>query len=229
MKAELRVKDAVIVIVADRFDLEQVKSYILEQRLVLERYIEQDPFFQTTYEPLLCKVDAPEIVKLMCSAGETAGIGPMSAVAGTVSYLTAKYLLENGSKWAVVENGGDIAMKVDEPYTIGLYAGESGPRNVGLQIQPTDGILGICTSSGTVGHSVSLGVSDAATVISYDIPLADSCATLLGNQVKERNPTDEQMDSYLDSIKDKPGIQGALLMVGEKIAMWGELPKIVAI
>jgi len=228
MKAELHLKETHLQIISgDDFSIDLVREFILSQRAELETLIQKDPFFQSTYEPYPCPNDAPEIVRLLCDAGEKAGIGPMSAVAGTVSFLTARFLVDQGASWVVVENGGDIALKINEPYTLGIYAGESPLRDIGLKLEPRDNIFGICTSSGTVGPSVSLGVSDAATVISNDVPLADSSATLLGNQVKNAGPSDQEMDSYFDCLKGIQGIEGALIAVGDKVGMWGDLPEIV--
>jgi ApbE superfamily uncharacterized protein (UPF0280 family) len=229
MKEELHIRETHLKIIADTFDLEGVKQFVIRQRTLLEDFIKTDPFFQTTYEVYPSPERAPEIVKLLCGASVLSGIGPMSAVAGTFSYLTARYILEEQSaSWVVVENGGDIAIKINEPYTLGIYAGEESPvKDMGFKLEPRDNIFGICTSSGTVGPSVSLGVSDAATVISDDVPLADSCATLLGNQVQTRSPSQEDMDGYFDCIKNIENLDGALIVVEDKIALYGKLPEII--
>jgi ApbE superfamily uncharacterized protein (UPF0280 family) len=225
---ELHIKETHLKIIADDFSIDDVKQFVLSQRADLENFIQRDPFFQSTYEPYACPEGAPEIVRLLCDAADRTGIGPMSAVAGTFSHLVARFILEQGGTQVVVENGGDIALKINETYTLGIYAGEESPvKDLGLKLEPRENIFGICTSSGTVGPSVSLGVSDAATVISNDVPLADSCATLLGNQVQNKEPSDEEINGYFDSLKNIQGIEGALVMVGEKIGLWGDLPEVV--
>jgi ApbE superfamily uncharacterized protein (UPF0280 family) len=225
---ELHIKETHLKIIADDFSLDDVKQFVLSQRADLENFIQKDSFFQSTYEAYPCPEEAPEIVKLLCNASEKTGIGPMSAVAGTFSFLTAGFILEQGASWVVVENGGDIAVKINKPYTLGIYAGEESPvKDLGLKLEPRENIFGICTSSGTVGPSVSLGVSDASTVIASDVPFADSCATLLGNQVQNKDPTEEEMDGYFDCLKKLQGIEGALVIVGEKIGLWGDHPEVV--
>jgi ApbE superfamily uncharacterized protein (UPF0280 family) len=225
---ELHIKETHLKIISDVFSLDDVRDFVLSKRADLENFIQRDPFFQSTYEPFPCPEEAPEIVRLLCTAAEKTGIGPMSAVAGTFSFLCARYILEQGASWVVVENGGDIALKINEPYTLGIYAGEGSPvKDLGLKLEPRENIFGICTSSGTVGPSVSLGLSDAATVISNDVPFADSCATLLGNQVQNKDPSDEEMDGYFDCLKNLQGIEGALVIVGEKIGLWGDHPEVV--
>lgn len=226
----IAIKETVLNIVSDRLDATEVKACIMDLRSQLEGFIRSDPFFLTTYEPYPCpkeKKDVPEVVRLMCDATEQAGVGPMAAVAGTIAYLVARHMLQTGSTWAVVENGGDIAVKINEPYTIGIFAGESPVKDIGLRLEPRNNIYGVCTSSGTWGHSVSLGCSDAACVVAKDPMLADACATLLGNQVRNRNPTDDEMTEYFKCLKGIKGARGALIVVGEKIGMWGKLPRLL--
>lgn len=230
VKETIAVKETILNIVSDRLDTTEVKNYILDIRSQLELFIRSDPFFLATYEPYACLKDTddvPEVVRLMCDATEQAGVGPMAAVAGTIAYLVARHLLQTGSTWAVVENGGDIAVKINEPYTIGIFAGESPIKDIGLRLEPRNDIFGVCTSSGTWGHSVSLGCSDAACVVARDPMLADACATLLGNQVQARNPADDDMTEYFKCLKGIKGAQGALIVVGEKIGMWGKLPRLL--
>ena len=165
VKETIAIKETVLNIVSDRLDTAEVKSYILDIRSQLEVFIRRDQFFLATYEPYACPKDTkdvPEVVRLMCDASKIAGVGPMAAVAGTIAYLVAKHMLQTGSSWAVVENGGDIAVKINEPYTIGIFAGDSPVKDIGLRLEPRNEIFGVCTSSGTWGHSVSLGCSDAA-------------------------------------------------------------------
>ena len=227
LKDTVAIKETILNIVSDRLDTAEVKACILAIRSDLEGFIRSDPFFLTTYEPYPCPKGAPEVVHLMCDAAKQAGVGPMAAVAGTISYLVARHMLETGSTWAVVENGGDIAIKINEPYHIGIFAGDSPVKDLGLRLEPRKDIFGVCTSSGTWGHSVSLGCSDAACVVAKDPVLADACATLLGNQVQSRDPTEKEMDSYFKCLKGIKGVNGALIVVGEKIGMWGKLPKLV--
>ncbi len=79
--------------------------------------------------------------------------------------------------------------------------------------------LGICTSSGTVGHSKSFGAADAATIIARDAILADCVATQTGNLVK--GPDD--LKAAIDYARSVDGIRGALVIVGDKLATWGDI------
>ncbi len=159
------------------------------------------------------------IATRMVKAGLKAGTGPMAAVAGAVADFVGQALLKL-SREVIIENGGDIFLKVDHPIVVGLFAGKSpfGDR-MGLQIEPTALPLGICTSSATVGPSLSLGRADAATVVSRDVPLADAVATALGNRIKDAGDLKNAVEWAL-SI---PGVDGALGVIGDRIAAAGNV------
>src|SRR4030042_1035148 len=135
---------------------------VLKYRALLERYIERHPEFLTTLEPILVSDDAPQIVKLMAEAARAVNVGPMASVAGAIAEYVGKELLPF-SKEVIVENGGDIFLKIMKSRSIGVYAGESSPftGKIGLEIPPEDKPLGICAASGTVGHSLRSGSADA--------------------------------------------------------------------
>lgn len=155
----------------------------------------------------------------MIKAGNRAGVGPMAAVAGVLAEETGKFL-GTFSPEVIVENGGDIFIHVTEPVRVGIYAGSS-PLcgRLALDIDPALTPLGVCTSSGTVGPSISMGRADAAVALSHSTPLADAAATALGNLVK----TPADLEKALEFARATEGIIGALVICGEKIAAWGEI------
>jgi ApbE superfamily uncharacterized protein (UPF0280 family) len=124
------------------------------------------------------------------------------------------------SQEVIVENGGDIYLATSRERTIGIYAGIS-PLNLqlGIVIQPEDSPLGICTSSGTVGHSLSFGKADAVCILSKSAALADAAATAVGNMVQEG----KDIDRGLQKGKEIEGVLGTLIIVGEKIGVWGNI------
>jgi ApbE superfamily uncharacterized protein (UPF0280 family) len=124
----------------------------------------------------------------------------------------------------VVDNGGDIALLLDREVSVGLYAGEK-VKGLGFVCPPRPGIFGICTSSATIGPSISFGSSDAATVISANVALADACATRLGNLLTSGD--DAIMSAALAEVCSIPGVEGALGVVGDKIAIKGRLPRLM--
>jgi ApbE superfamily uncharacterized protein (UPF0280 family) len=202
--------------------IEAAKESIREQRNLLEKFIQADPFFMLTLEPYDLKVeDAPDIVRQMIECSAVFGIGPMSAVAGVIAKFAVKAMIEAGAVYAIVDNGGDISVLNDQTVLVGIYAGNSPIKDLALEVSPRAEPLGICTSSGTVGPSISFGCADAALVISKDPALADAAATTLGNEVQPEVSLDECFKAI-----DKPGIDGALVIRGKEMAMWGKLPPI---
>lgn len=202
--------------------IEAAKESIREERSHLEDFIAHDPFFQLTLEPYDRPLRrAPKIVRMMAQASRPFGIGPMAAVAGAISELAAEAMMREGAAYAMVENGGDISVLNDRPVLIGIYAGSSPIRDIALKIPPRTMPLGLCTSSGTVGPSISFGFADAAVVIGKTASLADAGATALGNAV----PAVGDLSGCFEAIR-RPGIQGALVIRGEEMAFWGEVPEI---
>ncbi|NPV62220.1 MAG: UPF0280 family protein [Methanotrichaceae archaeon] len=223
IREHFQLKETIVTISAyEQSHIEAAKRSIRVERKALEDFIARDPFFMITLEPYdLAAKDAPEIVRQMIGAGREFGIGPMSAVAGTIAKFAVQAMVDAGAAYAVVDNGGDIALKSDRPLLVGIYAGSSPLRNLALEIPSRSELLGICTSSGTVGPSISFGCADAAMVISEDPSLADSAATALGNAVQVDVPLGECF-----RVIDRPGIEGALVIRGPEMALWGDVPKL---
>lgn len=224
MKEHFQLKETIVTIVADdQSYIEVAKDAIAVHRLELEDYICSDPYFKVTLEPYECSSDAPEVVKRLVAAGNSVGIGPMSAVAGTIASLAVGSMIDAGATSAIVDNGGDIAVINDRPIVIGIYAGQSSIRNIGFTLEPSDHIRGICTSSGTVGPSINFGCADAAVVFSDDVSLADSAATELSNATGIGH---DGVERAFDAISSIPGIDGAVVIQGEHMGMWGTIPQI---
>jgi hypothetical protein len=224
MKEYFRLKETIVTIQADsEIYIEVARESIRKNRRELESYIAYDPFFQSTLEPYDHNGDFPEVVSRLINAGNAMGIGPMSAVAGTISALAVESMVDAGAKFAIVDNGGDIAIINDRPVLMGIYAGNSALKNLGFVMEPRDSITGVCTSSGSVGPSISFGMADAAVVFSDDVSLADAAATALGNA------TDVGRDAVEDSfdvVKYVEGIKGAIVIQGEFMGFWGDVPDI---
>ncbi len=181
--------------------------------------MEEDPLFASALEPCLVSPGAPQIIRKMVYAGNKAGVGPMAAVAGAIAEEVGSILAEKSPE-VIVENGGDIFIKLLEPARLGIYAGGSTlSGKIALKIEPGQTPLGICTSSGTVGPSLSFGCADAAVVLSSSVPLADAVATTLGNHVKSK----ADLKNALEYARGIEGVTGALLIIEDKIAAWGAI------
>lgn len=198
---------------------ERAVTFIEEYRQQLAAYIRQHPEFLHSLVPVKPLNIAPPIVVDMCNASTLAKVGPMAAVAGAMSKFVGKRLLEF-SQEVIVENGGDIFIKSNKDRTIGIYAGNSPlSGKIALKIKKDDTPCGICTSSGTVGHSLSFGKADAAVVIHPDASVADACATALGNIVK----IPKDIEGALSYINKIPKIHGALVICGEALGAIGDI------
>jgi ApbE superfamily uncharacterized protein (UPF0280 family) len=204
---------------ADSVFKEQSLQCINKYRTQIEEYIKSNKVFMESLEPLLPESGAPEIVKRMCAASVKTGVGPMASVAGAVAEMTGMKLLRF-SKEVIVENGGDIFIKTCIPRKVGIYAGSSPlSMKVALDILPENTPAGICTSSGTVGHSLSFGRADAAVIISRDCFIADAAATAAGNIVKRA----EDIEKAIDFVKSIKEVEGIVVIAGDKIGAWGNV------
>ena len=200
---------------------------IFRSREIIQRFILFDPLFQDTLEPYAEPEHIDPLIGRMCHAARCAEVGPMAAVAGAIAEEAVKAMVEAGAEQAVVDNGGDIAMFLSEPLDIALYAGQSSIRDVGFRLPGGRRMYGVCTSSGTVGPSISFGTADAAVVFAEDVCLADACATRLGNEVKSAD--ERVMRHALDVVLQIEGVDGALVVAGERMVMRGHVPELVKV
>jgi ApbE superfamily uncharacterized protein (UPF0280 family) len=192
---------------------------VLKYRRQLEEYIEQNPDFLTSLEPLMAPAHSSRIVQEMMEAGRKAGVGPMASVAGAIAEYVGRELLAFSPE-IIVENGGDIYLKSLTRRTVGIFAGNSPlTGKIGLEINPRDTPLGICTSSGTVGPSLSYGKADAVVALSPSAALADAAATAIGNRVSQAS----DINSAIEFGKGISGLKGAIIIIGDNIGAWGEV------
>ncbi|KXA89612.1 hypothetical protein AKJ57_05095 [candidate division MSBL1 archaeon SCGC-AAA259A05] len=207
-----------------------IKSAIdaaLGARRELERYVFKNPDFRTSLDPMSPKGrDYPEVVGLMRRASEIVEIGPFAAVAGTISQMAAEAGERSGADAILVDNGGDIAMIGNRGFQVGIYSGLSSiSGRLVLTPEPEDLPLGICTSSGTFGHSLSFGGADAVAVISEESSIADAAATAVGNEV-EGDDVESSVKRGLDRADDLPEVGGCLIVREDFVGVVGSLPEI---
>lgn len=216
---QVTVQETDLSIYADAPVRQSAKEAVYEQRGYVEAFIQKHPEFSQTLKSYPRDALAPPIVQEMIQASQVADVGPMAAVAGAIAEQVGRALLQYASN-VIVENGGDIFLSIQRPVTIGLYAGSS-PLSLktGLRIMPDTGISAICTSSGTVGHSLSLGCADAVCVLSHSCALADAVATAVGNRVAK--PVD--ITPAINWSRSIDGIYGVVIILGDKMGAWGQL------
>ena len=203
---------------------EIVKDEIVSLRLQLEAYIDIFPDFKDSLIPIKPAANAPEIARRMHQAAELTGVGPLAAVAGAIAEFSAQAAAAAGERNVIVENGGDVFVITEKTRVISLFAGAASLSwQLAFEIPPKRSPLAVCSSSATMGHSRSFGKADLVTVVAEDGALADAAATALCNRVK----TVEHIDQVLNDGIEIHGIQGILIVLGDRVGMIGDLPELV--
>ena len=221
IRPRFHLRETIATILADEEQhVKAAREGMIRARQELEHYISGDPFFLTTFEPY--RIDSGiTVVDRMSDASVPAGVGPMAAVAGAIAWAGVEAMVEEGASFGVVDNGGDIAYRTDREITIGIHAGTSGMSDrYAFVVGPRSGISGICTSSATVGPSISLGVADAVTIVARNPALADAWATAVCNRVTKED----------SSVVDEAllgGSEGVCVIIGDWYCRKGTLPRIV--
>jgi hypothetical protein len=197
----------------------KAQKAVVKYRDSLERYIARHPEFLNALEPISAEEDAPLIVKEMVESAKRTNVGPMAGVAGAIAEFVGKDLLDYSPE-IIIENGGDIFVKSLKVRNIGIYAGNSPfTKKLAIKILPEETPLGVCTSSGTVGHSLSFGKSDATVAISPSATLADAAATSIGNLIKDES----DIPRGIEFARKIRGIRGVLIIKNAKIGIWGNV------
>ncbi|MGE5841279.1 MAG: UPF0280 family protein, partial [Deltaproteobacteria bacterium] len=195
------------------------RDLVFESRHQIESYIQTHADFLTALDPYPEDPYAPPLVREMIERARDAGVGPMASVAGAIAEYVGRHLLKK-TKQVIVENGGDLFVKADRVVTVSVFAGASPlSEKIALVIPPNLMPLGIATSSGIVGHSLSFGKADVGCVLSPSATLADAAATALCNRIQ--GPKDlSRIEEWAKGVR---GVIGALVILGDKMASWGKI------
>ena len=195
-------------------------SLVRDSRSRIVNWSGNHPDFLTSLEPQANDPLAPPPVKAMLAAGQLAGVGPMAAVAGGIADFVGSGLQSHSPAGVIVENGGDIFLASQSEITVGIYAGDSPlSMQLGLVIKPEQTPVGVCTSSRSIGHSLSLGRPDTAMVVADSAALADAAATGLGNRVSRVKDIEPALAWALDIA----GVRGAVVIIKDRIGFLGDL------
>lgn len=217
VKFEVIEKETDLLILANSNLYDKAFASVLKHRGDLERYINTDPKFLKTFSPIPIRYNAPPIVKEMAAAARKTKVGPMAAVAGAIAEFVGRDLLSFSDE-VIIENGGDIFLKTNQPRKVGIYAGTSPfSEKIALEVEPGEKPFSVCTSSGTVGPSFSFGKADAVVVIAQNAALADAAATAIGNAVKEVSDIDQGL-KLAQKIK---GLDGVLIIKDDQLGALG--------
>jgi hypothetical protein len=108
---------------------------------------------------------------------------PLAAVAGTIADLVADDLASRGMTKVVVNNGGDISirLKQEETVRVGLRPEiDSGRISHVLLLDGRIPSWGV-TTSGVGGRSFTRGIASAVTTVAHNASIADAAATAIAN------------------------------------------------
>ncbi|MBU7004255.1 MAG: UPF0280 family protein [Theionarchaea archaeon] len=202
-----------------------VSDAVSEARIQLLSHIDLVPEFRWSMEPIEPPgMDLPDFIRSMYAAGQVSGVGPFASVAGALAGVAAQTAVEAGSSNVIVENGGDLCLYGEGPFTVGIFAGTSPfSQALGFRVIPGHSFTGLCTSSGTVGDSVSFGEADAVVAYVPDSPaVADALATSICNEVIGNSGVELGIEKARGI-----GVGGVAIIFGEKFGAWGKLPDLV--
>jgi len=217
--ARVVTKETDLEILTDKpLDKKFVEEKIHLYRWHIENYITRDSRFLTSLKPISVEMNAPLIVKEMARAAEKANVGPMAAVAGAIAEFVGRDLLKSGYKDVIIENGGDIFLKARKARSIGIYAGKAKQWNkLSLKIKAKNTPMGICTSSGNIGHSLSFGCADSVVILSKNASLADAVATATANLARSK----QDLAFALDFARSIKGVSGVVIILKNDLVSWG--------
>ncbi len=222
VQARVAVEETDLLILSSKaLDLDILKQQIRGLRQDINDYIKKDNQFLLSLEPISDESVVSAIIRMMLDASQQANVGPMAAVAGAVAQLLGDNLFNDGYGEIIIENGGDIYLsKQNSSRRVGIFAGESKfSAKICLQIKPQQTPCGVCTSSGTIGHSLSLGVADSVVILAKDTALADAVATACCNLVKSR----DDFEKAIEFAKRIPQVFGVVIILGDNLATWGKI------
>ncbi|OEU64930.1 MAG: thiamine biosynthesis protein ApbE [Desulfovibrio sp. S3730MH75] len=215
-------------IIAERDLSVEAAAIIHEVRSIIKAHMLINPLFGTSLAPVQVPEGADPVILAMAKAATLCGVGPMATVAGAVAQAVATRLAPL-SENIIVENGGDIYMNSTTPRTVALLSDPDSGSQIALKIDTKEFPVAICSSSGNIGHSLSLGSGDLVTVRSKDARLADAAATALANHLQ--SPADvplviekaRTLSEQLTKSGTKYGLDGVFVQYDSKIGAWGEI------
>lgn len=214
---EVRHKETDLHVQANSDMSQQVSQWVIELRMQIEDYIRRNPLFLTSYSPLSYDDLAPPVVRAMLEAALAANVGPMAAVAGAIAEEIGNRCLKAGSQEVIVENGGDDFVFVKNDLNMAIFAGDS-PFSMRIGIKIPGGVpMGVCTSSGTIGHSKSLGKADTVTILAESSALADAAATAIGNLIRD----ERDLNMAVKHINQIDGVVGGVIIKGRHMGAAG--------
>lgn len=207
-------------VLAERDLSRDIADFVSALRAGLETHLLLHPDFRAALTPVAAAPGAPAIARDMAEAAARFGVGPMAAVAGAFAQAVADRFA-GVSPNLVVENGGDIYLRSTAPRTVALLARPVEGARLALTFPPAKLPAAVCASSGTIGHSLSLGQADMVTVVADRGAVADAAATALGN-ILARQADLHAVLARAEAWKRR-GVRGVFAQLGELVGAVGDL------
>jgi ApbE superfamily uncharacterized protein (UPF0280 family) len=216
---KVKYKYSDLLIVSDKDISLRILPVLFDFYTIIEKFSESHPSFTKTFNPYIPDNDFPNIIKKMCDESAVFNVGPMASVAGAVcEYLASELARDN--PYLAIENGGDIYIKSSKDITAGLFVKNRYFKdNLKIKIRKKILPCGIASSSGTLGHSLSLGKADLASAVCRSAILADSAATAACNMIN----TKDDIEKVINHFKDFKEIEGLVLIKDDKIGLYGNI------
>lgn len=218
-------------ITAPRLMQKEASQLVRTLRGQIASWIALCPAFSHSLTPVAVPEHAPEIIRRMAAGAALLDVGPMAAVAGTMAQMVAEGLLqvlrnESASNSCqlydiLVENGGDIFMFSSRQRTVGLLPDPESNSVIGLVIPAEAMPLSVCSSSATIGHSLSLGSGELVSVVASDASIADAAATAFCNMLHHADDLQRVTDRAAQL--QSHGIRAVFAQCAGKIGIWGDI------
>ena len=219
-RLDISFKESDLLICTDKeVDKEIATNIAIKYYKQIEEYGEKNPQFISSLSPIAQDEGSSLIVQEMITSSHLTGLGPFSCVAGAIAKYVGQELLTYVSE-VVIENGGDLFLKINQDKTIGIYLGENFKiESINLKVKANPRAFGIASSSATIGHSLNFGQADLVTVMAQDAIIADGFATALSNRIKKK----EDVNKILEEVKNISQISGLVIAFDNNIFLWGDL------
>lgn len=195
----------------------QARALVLDARRQIVYYAGRHPEFLTALAPLPEDALAPAVVSAMLEASRRAAVGPMAAVAGAIAEFVGRGLSARSDE-VIVENGGDVFLRSRRRREAALLAEHTALVGLRVALPSAPQGLGLATSAGTLGHSLSFGRADAVMVLADSAALADALATAIGNRVREPKDLAPAL-----ARAQALGARGIVALAAGHVAAWGAI------
>jgi ApbE superfamily uncharacterized protein (UPF0280 family) len=200
-------------------DCQQAELFLKQAYHDIEGYLACDKGFLQSLHPCKVPETAPEIIKDMSRYSEEADVGPMAGVAGAIAEYIGKRI-SSRHRLVFCNNGGDIYYRSPAEESFSLSApGSPFDNKIRICVPSSIEGKGLCTSSGTFGHSINMGRAYAVSILAQNACLADVWATAVSNRIRSHL----DLKHILKWCTETECIEGVVILVDDYLAAWGDI------